>query len=125
MEKNKPVLERRQSVLRRILSLVKYAPESRGAAFQVANIQNVSRGGLTFFTEQEIKEDAILQFYFLPPNRKKPVEVRGKIVRRLRSPKNAKAFEMGVQFLDVSEDAKLAIRELETSFLEKQKKTRP
>ena len=117
--------EKRQSARFRVLSLVKYAIEPGGDIFQATNIQNVSRGGLTFFTEQEIKEGEVLRLYFLPPNREKPVEARGKVVRCIQDIKNKKAFEIGVQFLDVSGDAKLAIQELEIFFLENQKKTQP
>ena len=109
--------ERRQSVRFYILSIVKYASDFKDAPFRVANIQDVSRGGLTFFSEQEIKEGDILHFCFLPPNRKKPVEVRGKIVRCLPTPQDAKIFTIGVQFLDVPEEANLVIQELEAAHL--------
>jgi Tfp pilus assembly protein PilZ len=122
MGQDKPVQERRQSVRFRILSLVKHSTEPQGAAFQVANIQNVSRGGLTFFTGQEIKEGAILQLYFLPPNREKQVEARGKVVRCSPDGKTPKTLEVGIQFLDVSDEAARAILELEAFFLKNQKK---
>jgi len=106
----------------RIFSLVKHATEPNVVTFQVENIRNISRGGLAFFTEQEIEEGAVLRLYFLPPNCEKPVTARGKVVRCPQVIKNGKIFELGVQFLDVSEDAKLAIQELEDFFLKKQKK---
>ena len=122
MKKADSVKERRQSVRFHILSLVKHAAEPNVVTFQVTNLQNVSRGGLSFFTEQEIKEGTIQKLYFLPPNREKPVEARGKVVRCPLITKKEKTFEVGIQFLDISEDAKLAIRELEAIFLESQKK---
>ncbi len=125
MKKTKSVEEKRRSVRFQILSLVKHATEPDVDTFQVTNIRNVSREGLAFFTEQEIKEGAVLRLYFLPPNREKPVEMRGKVVRCPQVIKKEKAFEIGIQFLDVSENGKLAIQELETFFLESQKKTRP
>jgi hypothetical protein len=122
MGKIKPLPERRQSVRFRILSLMKHAAEPDVITFQVENIQNISRGGLAFFTEQQIKEGVTLKLHFLPPNREKPVEARGKVVRCPESIKKEKAFEVGIQFIDVSEDAKLAILELEDFYLENQKK---
>ena len=121
MKEDKPVQERRQSVRFRILSLVKHSTEPQGAS-QVANIQNVSRGGLTFFTGQEIKEGVILQLYFLPPNREKQVEARGKVVRCFPNGTPQKTFEIGIQFLDISDEATRAILELEAFFLKNQKK---
>lgn len=125
MKKNEPLQERRQSVRFRILSLVKHATEPDVVTFEVENIQNVSRGGLAFFTDRELAEGAVLQLCFLPPNREKAVRARGKVVRCPQIIKKEKAFEVGIQFLDVSEDAKLAILELEVFFLEQQKKTKP
>lgn len=121
MKKNKPVQERRQNVRFRVLSLVKHATEPSVVTFQATNIQNVSRGGLAFFADQEIAEGAVLQLYFLPPNREKPVTARGKVVRCPQIGKKEKVFEIGIQFLDVSEDGKLAIQELEVFFLKKKK----
>lgn len=118
---NKSAQERRKSVRFHILSIVKYAPDLKGASFQVANIQDVSRGGLTFFSGQEIKEGDVLRFCFLPPNQKKPVEVRGKIVRCLPTPQDAKTFAVGVQFQEISEEAGLVIQELEAAHLAKKK----
>jgi len=120
MGKADPEREKRQSVRFHILSLVKLAGESGDIPLQVTNIRNISRGGLAFLTEQLIPVGAVLKIYFLPANRKDPIEVRGKVVRYLRSPQNEKVFKVGVQFLEVSEDAKQAIQELEASFLAKE-----
>jgi hypothetical protein len=124
VKKVKPAEERRQSVRFRILSIIKHANGSNVATFEVTNIRNVSRGGLAFFTGQELRDGAVLELIFLPPNRKKPVEARGKVVRCPRVIKDKEVFDVGVQFLDISEDAKLAILELEGFFLEAQKKAR-
>jgi len=120
MSKDKPMPERRKSVRFHVLSLMKHASDTNTAVFSVTNIQNISRGGLAFFTDEKIPEGTVLKLYFLPPNRKTPVEAKGKTVRRSRSKRNKKAFKVGVQFLEISEDAKQAIQELETSFLAKQ-----
>ena len=119
MKKEKLMRERRQSVRFRVLSLVKHATEPDTLVFSVSNIRNISRGGLAFFTEEKL-EGALLELHFLPPNRKEPVKARGKVVRSSRAKKNKKAFKVGLQFLDVSEDARLAIEELEASFLASQ-----
>ena len=121
MKKTKPMHERRQSVRFRVLSLVKHATEPHVVTFQVTNIQDVSRGGLAFFAEQEIKGGEIVRLCFLPPNREKPIEARGKVVRCPPGVKNKKIFKVGIQFLDIPEDAKLSIQELEALFLESQK----
>jgi len=121
MKKNKLKKERRQNIRFRVFSLVKHATEPDIVTFQVDNIQNISRGGLAFFTEEDLKEGAVLQLHFLPPNRAEPVEARGKVVRCPKITKKLKSFEIGVQFLDISEDGKLAIQELEIFALEKQK----
>lgn len=115
--------EKRQSVRFHILSLVKLAGESEGVPLQVTNVQDISRGGLAFLTEQDIPVGVVLKLYFLPKNRKDPVEARGKVVRCFQAQQNPKAFKVGVQFLDLSEEAKLAIEGLEASFLSKHKKT--
>jgi Tfp pilus assembly protein PilZ len=126
MKKIKPIRERRQSVRFHVHSLIKYATESQVVTFQVTNIRNASRGGLAvFLSEQEIEGGTVLQLQFLLPNREKPVAARGRVVRCSPVIKNAKAFEVGIQFLDVTEDARLAILELEDLFLESQKKTQP
>lgn len=125
MKKPNPVQERRRSVRFRILSLVKHATEPHVISFQVQNIQNISRGGLAFFAEQEIKQGAVLKLYFLPPNREKPVEARGKIVRCSQDAKIEKTFELGIEFLEVSDDGRLAIEQLEAIFLVTRKKIRP
>lgn len=124
MKKGKIVKERRQSVRFRVFSLVKHATEPDLITFQAENIRNVSRGGLAFLTEQEIKENAVLKIYFLPPNRKKPIAARGRVVRCPKVMRGIKAFEVGIQFLDISEEARLAIEELEPFFLEKRRNTR-
>lgn len=122
MNHNRPEQERRQSVRFHIIAIVKYAAEFKDSHFQVANIQDVSRGGLTFFTGEEIKEGDVLRFCFLPPNRQSPVEVRGKIVRCLPTPHDAKTFSIGVQFLEVPEEANLVIQELEAAHLARRKR---
>lgn len=124
MKKTKPTQERRQNARFRILSLLKHATEPDVVTLQVTNIQNVSSGGLAFFADQEIKEGVVLQLHFLPPNREKPVAAKGKVVRCPQVTPKEKVFEVGVQFLDVSEDGKLAIRELEAFFLENPKKAK-
>jgi PilZ domain len=124
MKKDKTLKEKRRSVRFRVFSLVKYAPESDCSAYQAENVHDVSRGGLAFFAEEEIKKDVVLKLYFLPPNCKKPVEARGRVVRCPKTTKGVNAFEIGIQFLDISEEARLAIEELEASFLESQKKKR-
>lgn len=122
MKKSKSVQEKRKSVRFHIQSIVKLAVESGGVIFSITNIRNISRGGLAFYTDQKIKEGALLRLYFLPPNCEKPVEAKGKIVRCSRAPRNKKAFKIGIQFLDISEEAKLAIQELEAFFLADQEK---
>jgi hypothetical protein len=121
MKKDKSVKEKRQSIRFRIFSLIKHAAESDLGTFQAENIHDVSRGGLAFFTEQEAQKDAVLKLYFLPPNRKKPVEARGKVVWCLKVIRGINVFEVGIQFLNVSDEARLAIEELEASFLKNQK----
>jgi len=122
MKKSKVVQERRKSVRFRVFSLVKHAIEPDLATFRTENVHDVSRGGLAFFTEEEIKEGAILKLYFLPPNSKKPVEARGRVVRCPKTVFGVRTFEIGLQFLDLSEEAKRAIEELEAYFIAKQKK---
>lgn len=117
MKKSKTKQERRRSVRFRIFSLIKHATEPDVITFRVANIHNVSRGGLAFFTEQEIKRGAVLKLNFLPPNSKKPVMARGKVVRCPELIKNEKIFEVGIEFLDISKEAQLAILQLEAFFL--------
>lgn len=120
MKKTKSAQERRRSVRFRIISLVKHAAESEVVTFQVANIHNVSRGGLAFFAEQEIKEGAILKLCFLPPNCEKAVLARGKVVRCPKLIKEGKVFEVGIEFMDVSKEAQSAILQLEAFFLSNQ-----
>lgn len=122
MKKEEKSKENRQNKRVRVLSLVKYTILP-GASSLVANIRDISLGGLVFLADQEIEPGTVLQLYFLPPNRERPVEARGVVVRYLEVTKKEKekAFEVGVQFLDVSEEARLAIRGLE-AFLANQKK---
>jgi len=117
MKKVKAKQERRRSVRFRIFSLMKHATEPDVITFRVANIHNVSRGGLAFFTDQEIKRGEVLKLHFLPPNSKKPVVARGKVVRCPELIKNEKIFEVGIEFLDISKEAQLAILQLEAFFL--------
>jgi hypothetical protein len=124
MKKNKIVNERRKSVRFRVFSLVKHAVEPDLATFRTENIHDVSRGGLAFYTEEEIKEGAVLKLYFLPPNCLKPVMARGKVVRCPKNELGVRTFEIGIQFLDLSEEARHAIADLEATFLECQKKKR-
>jgi len=120
MKKNLPDQDRRKSLRFRTLLLVKHASKSNAFTFQVANIQNISRGGLAFFAEQEIKEGSVLQLYVWPTKCKKPVEIQGKVVWCPPDIKKGKISEVGIQFLDLSEEAKLAIQGLEASFLANQ-----
>lgn len=124
MKKSKVMQERRKSVRFRLFSLVKHAVGPDFSTFRTENVHNVSRGGLAFFTEEEIKVGAILKLYFLPPNSKKPVEARGRVVRCPKTIFGVRTFEIGLQFLDLSEEARCAIEELEAYFFEKQKKKR-
>jgi hypothetical protein len=103
---------------------LKYAIEPNPAILRAQNIHDVSRGGLAFYTEREIKKGAILKIYFLPPNRRSPVEARGSVVRCLEVIKGSKVFDIGIQFLDVSDEAMLALEELEEHFIKRQQKAR-
>jgi c-di-GMP-binding flagellar brake protein YcgR len=102
---------------------MKHATESQDPVLRIANIRDVSRGGFAFFSEEKIKEGSVLQLRFLPPNRRKPVTARAKVVRCLRDKK--KLFKIGVQFMDVSEEGRRAIQELEAHYLAAQKKAQP
>ena len=120
MKKNISVQDRRRSVRFRIFALIKHAAEPDVITFRVANIHNVSRGGLAFFAEQEIKEGAVLKLHFLPPNCEKSVMARGKVVRCPALINKEQVFEVGIEFLNVSKEAQLAILQLEAFFLSNQ-----
>lgn len=119
MKKNKQIEEKRQTPRFRILSIVKYTLEDSEGPLQVANIRDLSKGGLTFIAEHEIPEGEVLRFCFLPPQHKAPVNVKGRIVRCRAIRKKPKGFEIGVKFLDVPEEARLAIEGLEAFYLAK------
>jgi c-di-GMP-binding flagellar brake protein YcgR len=123
MKKYKAGNERRQSVRIRVYWLVKHAPEPDFAPFRAENIKNISRGGLAFYSDHALRTGTLLKLYFQPPKSKKPVEAQGTVVR-CASLRGDKTFEIGIQFLDISEEAKTAIEELEASFYKRQRKTR-
>lgn len=124
MKKIRPIQEKRQSVRFPVFSLVKYAIEPEPDVFRTANIRNISCGGLAFFTEQRIAKGTVLRLCFLLSSRARPVEVRGKAMWCRQSTGNGKAFEIGVQFLDVPPDARFVIQNLEGRFLKRHPEAR-
>jgi hypothetical protein len=119
MENGKTGKEKRQNERFTVLSLVRCTVLPGNSSF-VANIRNISLGGMAFFSDLEIAPKTALKLDFLPSNREKPVETQGEVVRCAPTRKN---FEIGVRFQDISKDAKLAIQELEALFLRNRWKT--
>lgn len=109
MEKDK---ENRQNVRSRVLSLVEYTVLP-GNSPLVANIQNISCGGIAFLVDQEIKPGTALKLRFVIPNKKSSVEAQGEIVRCPQDKRNRSIFQAAVRFTDVSEETKAVILELE------------
>ena len=91
--------------------LVKYQIAMLGGESVVANVRDVSGGGIKFWTKEFVPEGALLRLSLLIPAMDHPLEMLGRVLRVSR-PRHAGMVYLAVEFLEMSRADQAALDDL-------------
>lgn len=84
-----------------VFYLVKYRVSGSKEEPQMANVKNVSAGGLKILTKEILPEKETLELTILIPHLKHTIEAKG-VALRVRKADDSGTFAVAVQFTDIS-----------------------
>ena len=98
-----PKADRRSFIRLNTHNLIRYRAVGNGAGLSFS--RNISAGGVLFFCPEELSAGSIVEMEINFPHFPEPIRAVAKVVR-VSPNKYTQGFEIGVEFIEVDEEAK-------------------
>lgn len=106
--------DKRQHRRIRVLFLLRYVPEGSKREPGMANIKDISPGGLLFWTDRIVHKGEDLKVEILVPTRAKTIEAVAQVVRmhHFRAVRRGAIYHVAAKFKKISEEDKTYLQSI-------------